>query len=92
MEEAYDDAVRTASRLSVMGTLGFGVAFAMAAVLMSRGGFFAAGFGLEMVLFAGGLGGGIAFTVLALRASKMARACRRRLDERPGGGREGRGS
>ncbi|MQA85631.1 MAG: hypothetical protein GEV03_13635 [Streptosporangiales bacterium] len=72
-----------ASRLSVMGALGFGVAVAMAAVLVTRGGF-AAGFGPEMVLIAGGLGGGVAFTVLALRASKMAREYRRHLERKSG--------
>jgi acetylornithine/succinyldiaminopimelate/putrescine aminotransferase len=63
-----------------MGALGFGVALAMAAVLMARGGMLAGGFGPELVLLAGGLGGGVAFTVLALRASRMARGCQRQLD------------
>lgn len=93
LEEAYSEAARTASRLSMMGALGFGVALAMAAVLMTRGGgFFATGSWLQMLLFAGGLSGGLAFTVLALRASRMARECKRRLEGEPGHGQgKGRG-
>lgn len=80
LEEAYREAVKAASRLSMLGALGFGIAFAMVAVLIGRGGLFASGFGPELVLIAGGLGGGIAFTVLALRASRMATACKRQLE------------
>lgn len=84
LQEAYTAAVRMASRLSMMGALGFGVALVMAALLITRGGFRAAGLGVELILLVGGLAGGLAFTVLALRASRVARECRRRLDERPG--------
>lgn len=69
-----------------MGALGFGVALAMAAILVTRGGLLAAGFGVELILLVGGLAGGLAFTVLGLRASRMARDCRRRLDESRGRG------
>lgn len=74
----------------MMGALGFGVALAMAVVVVTQGGFLAAAFGVEMILLVGGLSGGLAFTTLALRASRMARACRRRLDEKPGHGGGGR--
>jgi hypothetical protein len=64
-----------------MGALGFGLALVMATAIGWEGSFFAAGFGLEKFLFAGGVVGGLTFTLLALRASRAARACRRRLDE-----------
>lgn len=81
MEEAYGEAARTASRSSLMGTLGFGLALVMATVIGWEGSFLAAGFGLEKLLFVGGVVGGLTFTLLALRASRVARTCRRRLDE-----------
>lgn len=70
----------------MLGMLGFGVALAMGTAVFARGGFLAAGFGLDTLLFAGGIGGGLAFTVMALRASRMARECRRRLEESSGRG------
>lgn len=81
LEEAHAEAARTASRTSALGALGFGLALAMGAILGSQAGFLRAGYGLEMILFAGGLGGGLVFTVLAARAARVARACRQHLDE-----------
>lgn len=78
LEQAYEEAVRTSSRLSVMGALGFGAALVMGVLLLTRGSFSSA-FPVETLLLAGGLGGGLAFTVLASRASRVARECRRRL-------------
>ncbi|MGH3329562.1 MAG: hypothetical protein ACRDPT_17520 [Streptomycetales bacterium] len=83
LEEALREAARAAARLSLMGALGFGVALLTGSTLARQDGFFSAGFGLETVLFFGGLGGGVLFTVLALRASRMARICRERLAQQP---------
>lgn len=82
VEKAYVEASRAASRASLMGALGFGVALLMGFTLARGGSLFAAGYGLELMLAAGGTAGGIVFTVLALRASRMAEECRRRLSER----------
>ena len=79
VEKAYAEASRAASRSSLMGALGFGVALVMGVTLAREGSLFAAGFGLELILAVGGMGGGIVFTVLALRASQMAKECQRRL-------------
>ncbi|MGH3343050.1 MAG: hypothetical protein ACRDPK_09245 [Carbonactinosporaceae bacterium] len=87
LEEALTEAARAASRLSLMGALGFGVALLTGSTLARENGFFSVGFGLETVLFFGGLGGGVLFTVLALRASRMARSCRERLEEQRRSGR-----
>jgi mannose/fructose/N-acetylgalactosamine-specific phosphotransferase system component IIC len=81
VEKAYAEASRAASRSSLMGALGFGVALVMGITLAREGSPFAAGFGLELILAVGGMGGGIVFTVLALRASRMAKECQRRLRE-----------
>lgn len=81
LTKAFDEASRTATRSSLLGMLGFGLALAMGALLARENGFLAAGYGLDMILFAGGLCGGLVFTVMAIRASRMARQCRLRLDE-----------
>lgn len=79
VEEAYADASRAASWSSLMGALGFGLAVVMGAGLARAGDPFAPGHGLELVLAAGGIGGGVVFTVLAVRAARIAAQCRRRL-------------
>lgn len=79
VEQAFAEASRAASRLSLMGALGFGLALVVGFSLASGGNLLAAGHGLEMILVAGGIGGGIVFTVLALRAARMAKECERRL-------------
>jgi hypothetical protein len=81
VEQAYAEASRAASRLSLMGALGFGLALVLGIPLVREGSLFAAGYGLELILVVGGVGGGIVFTVLALRASRMAKECQRRLYE-----------
>ena len=81
VEQAYAEASRAASRMSLMGALGFGLALIIGVTAGREDGLFAAGYGLEMILVAGGIGGGIVFTVLALRASRIAKECRRRLGE-----------
>ena len=58
-----------------------GIALVIGVPVVREGNLFAAGHGLELILVAGGIGGGIVYTVLALRASRMARNCRRRLRE-----------
>lgn len=68
-----------ASRASTLGALGFGLALVMGSILAGNAGFLQPEFGLEMVLFTGGLAGGLAFTVVAVRASRMARTCKQRL-------------
>lgn len=81
LQQAHDEAVRAASRLSLLGALGFGAALLMAALLLTRGSVSA--FPVETLLLVGGIGGGLAFTVLAVRASRMARECKRRLSGHP---------
>ena len=80
-EQAYAEAVRTANRASLMGALGFGLALVTGAILAEQGTLLAPGFGLESILFTGGLGGGLIFSLMALRASRMARRCQQALDE-----------
>lgn len=80
-EQAYAEAVRTANRASLMGAIGFGLALITGAVLAKQGSLLAPGFGLESLLFTGGLGGGLIFSLMALRASRMARRCQEALDE-----------
>lgn len=80
VEEAYAEAVRTAALSSALGAVGFGVALVMAVLLVTRGAFLSLSYGLEMILLAGGVSGGVAFTVLAVRAGRMARTCQRRLE------------
>lgn len=67
-----------------MGVLGFGLALVTGTMLAREGSLLAPGFGLDRVLFVGGLGGGMLFSLLALRASRIARDCRRRLDQHQG--------
>ncbi|MPZ96202.1 MAG: hypothetical protein GEU96_15145 [Propionibacteriales bacterium] len=81
LEHAYDEAVRTATLTSLLGALGFGVALVVGLRLASENGFLAQGFGLDMMLLAGGVAGGLAFTGIALRASRTAQACRRHLEQ-----------
>lgn len=83
LEEAYAEAAQTASRLSLLGAAGFGVALLMAALLLTRGEFFSPRYALEMILVVGAGSGGAAFTFLALRASRLARTYQRRMDETP---------
>lgn len=81
VEKAYAESSRAASRSSFMGALGFGIALVIGVPVVREGNLLGAGHGLEMILVAGGIGGGVVFTVLALRASRMARSCQRRLRE-----------
>jgi hypothetical protein len=81
IERAYAEASRAASRLSLLGALGFGLALLVGATVAGEGSLFTAGRGLESILVAGGIAGGIVFTLLAVRASRMATRCRRRLRE-----------
>ncbi|MGH3647291.1 MAG: hypothetical protein ACRDTM_08955 [Micromonosporaceae bacterium] len=80
-KQAYAEAVRTANRASLMGALGFGLALVTGAKLAEQGSLLAPGFGLESILLTGGLGGGLIFSLMALRASRMARQCRQVLDK-----------
>jgi hypothetical protein len=80
LEQAYQEAVRTAARSSLLGALGFGLALLMAAVLAGRGTLLGAGWGLETLLLFGGIAGGLLYTTLAMRASRHAKEYRRRLD------------
>lgn len=81
VEEAYREASRGATRSSFMGAMGFGLALLMAAIITDRGSFLGGGLGLQKLLFAGGVTGGLVFTLLAVRASRAARQCRQRLDD-----------
>ncbi|MQA27512.1 MAG: hypothetical protein GEU94_19075 [Micromonosporaceae bacterium] len=80
-EQDYAEAVRTANRASLMGALGFGLALVTGALFIEKGSLLAPGFGLESILLTGGLAGGLIFSVLALRASRMARRCQQALEE-----------
>jgi hypothetical protein len=78
LEDAYQEAVRTASRSSLMGAVGFGLALLMLALL--EGSLLAPEGALERFFFVGGLVGGITFSLLALRAARAARQCKEQLD------------
>ena len=81
VEKAYAESSRAAALSSLLGALGFGVAVIIGIPLVRAGHLLAPGHGLELILVGGGIGGGIVFTVLALRASSMAKECQRRLRE-----------
>lgn len=81
VEKAYAESTRAASLSILLGALGFGVAVIIGIPLVRAGNLLAPGSGLELILVGGGIGGGIVFTVLALRASRMAKECQRRLRE-----------
>ena len=78
LEDAYQEAVRTASRSSLMGAVGFGLALLMFALL--EGSLLAPEGALERFFFVGGLVGGITFSLLALRAARAARQCKEQLN------------
>jgi hypothetical protein len=78
LEAAYKESVRTASRTSFLGALGFGLALLMFALL--EGSLLAPGGALERFFFAGGLVGGITFSLLAWNAGRAARQCKEQLD------------
>lgn len=81
LQEAYVDASRAASRAGLLGSAGFGVALIMGVRIAGSGEPLLTP-GLEGLLLFGGIAGGIAFTVIALRASAMARRCRDHLEQR----------
>jgi hypothetical protein len=81
LEEAFADATRTAARSATMGVLGFGLSLAMFAVIASGTSPIGGGFWLEKLLVAGGLAGGVTFTILGLRASRAADRVRKLLEE-----------
>jgi hypothetical protein len=81
VEKAYAESSRAASLSSLLGALGFGLAVIIGIPLVRAGNLLAPGHGLELILVGGGIGGGIVFTVLALRASRMSKECQRRLTE-----------
>lgn len=85
LEEAYAEATRTAARSATMGVLGFGLSLAMFAVTASGKSPIGEGLWLEKLLLAGGLAGGVTFTVLGLRASRAADRVRKLLNEQHGG-------
>jgi len=82
IEQARAEAVRAANRGSALGALGFGLALIMGAILAQEGSLLARGFGLELLLVVGGFTGGLTYTAMAVRASRMARRCQRLLDGR----------
>lgn len=78
LEAAYKESVRTASRTSFLGALGFGLALLMFALL--EGSLLTPGRGLERFFFVGGVVGGITFSLLAWNATRSARQCKEQLD------------
>jgi hypothetical protein len=83
LEEAYAEATRTAGRSAIMGALGFGLGLVMFAVIAGGKSPIGEGFWLEKLLLAGGLAGGVMFTVLGLRASRAADRVRKLLEGAP---------
>lgn len=82
VEAAYRQATRTATRSSLLGALGFGVALLMLVVLAQRGPSASpTPVSLEHMLIFGGVFGGLVFTFMASRASRTAKSCRRILEE-----------
>ena len=82
LEEAYAEATRTAARSATMGVLGFGLSLVMFAIIAGGTSPLGTGFWLEKLLLAGGLAGGVSFTILGLRASRAAERVRKLLDDR----------
>lgn len=82
LEQAYGEATRAAGRLAMLGALGFGLGLVMFAVIASGKSPLGVGFWLEKALLAGGLAGGVTFTVLGLRASRAAERVRKLLQDR----------
>lgn len=72
LEEAYAEATRAAVRSAAMGAAGFGLGLVMFAVIAGGRSPIGEGFWLEKALLAGGVAGGLIFTVLGLRASRAA--------------------
>jgi hypothetical protein len=82
LEAAYRQATKTATRSSLLGALGFGVALLMLVVLAQRGPTPSpTPVSLEHMLIFGGVFGGLVFTLIASRASRTAKSCQRQLDE-----------
>jgi len=80
LEEAYAEATRAAGRSAMMGALGFGLSLVMFAVIASGRSPIGGGFWLEKLLLAGGLAGGVTFTIFGLRASRAADRVRKLLE------------
>lgn len=87
LEQAYAEATRTAARSAVMGALGFGLGLVMLAVIASGKSPIGQGFWVEKLLLAGGLAGGVTFSVVGLRASRAADQVRKLLEAHPDDGR-----
>lgn len=81
-EAAYRQATKAATRASMLGALGFGVALLMFVILAERGPSPSpTPVSLEHMLIFGGVFGGLVFTAIAVRASRTARACREQLGD-----------
>jgi hypothetical protein len=83
LEEAYAEATRTAARAAAMGVAGFGLSLVMFAVIAGGKSLIGEGFWVEKLLIAGGVAGGVSFTITGLRASRAADQLRKLLE---GGG------
>jgi hypothetical protein len=79
VEEAYQHAVKTAMRSSLLAAVGFGVALLMMAMLAQGPGPARSGYALEHLLALGGVFGGAMFALIAARAARVAKSCERRL-------------
>jgi hypothetical protein len=85
LETAYRQATKTATRSSLLGAMGFGVALLMLVVVAERGQSPSpTPVSLEQMLMFGGVFGGVVFTLIAARASHAAKVCRRQLDDASG--------
>lgn len=83
LEEAYAEATRTAARAAAMGVAGFGLSLAMFAVIAGGKSLIGEGFWVEKLLVAGGVAGGLSFTITGLRASRAADRLRKVLEASP---------
>ena len=80
LEAAYAEASRAAVRSGAMGAVGFGLGLVMFAVIAGGRSPIGEGFWLEKLLLAGGIAGGVIFTLLCLRASHAAQRVRKLLE------------
>jgi hypothetical protein len=83
LEEAYAEATRTAARAAAMGVAGFGLSLVMFAVLAAGKSLIGEGFWVEKLLIAGGVAGGVSFTITGVRASRAADRVRKLLQGGP---------
>jgi hypothetical protein len=84
LEEAHAQAARAASRGSLLGAMGFGIALVMLVNIVAGGALPGVGSGVQMFLLVAGVLAGAMYTGIAVRASRAAKQYRRRLERASG--------